>query len=208
MGQLLVVLCGGREKKTTISDSDRAVLDLKNARDRLRKFEVKLSTESKRLTDQATALLKVGKRDRALLVVKIRRLREARIADVDSQLLKLEEMVNTLEWENQQSTVIEALQAGNQALKEIHAVMTVDTVEALMDETRDAIATEQTITDLLNEGLTSDLDQQAQEEFDQLSAEMTTLDLPEAPKKAVPLPEPSGPADDVPVPQQRVAVPA
>ena len=179
-------------KRRKISESDRAVLDLKNARDRLKKYEAKLSTEQRTLTAQAQQLLVAGKRDRALLLIKLRRLRETRVSDVDASLLKLEEMVHTIEWEQQQSTVVASLKAGNAALNAIHAVMTVDSVEELMEETREALDKERAISAVLKDASRSDLDQQAQEEFDQLERDLAPQDqlptLPEAPQNKVLVP--------------------
>ena len=78
---------GGRGKgELSITDADRAILDLKNARDRLRRFQRKLEGESVALTERAAALVRAGRRDRALLLLRMRRSRAERCAQADGQL--------------------------------------------------------------------------------------------------------------------------
>jgi hypothetical protein len=87
-----------------------------------------------------------AKQDRAVLILKMKKLREGKIAEIDAQLLTLEEMVQTIEWETQSlqvsaaharprrlaptrcSQVFDALKVGNKALKDIHSIMSVEVV--------------------------------------------------------------------------------
>ncbi|KAJ1445103.1 Snf7-domain-containing protein [Pelagophyceae sp. CCMP2097] len=139
-------------KKGGVSASDRAVLDLKNARDDLRKYQTKLASESSQLTSAAAELLRAGKRDRALLTLKLRRYREEATNIVEGQLFTIEQLVNTIEWETQQSSVVSALQTGTRALRDLHAATSLESVSALMDETADALAAERALSELLGGG--------------------------------------------------------
>ena len=126
-----------KKNKGGITAQDRAVLDLKNARDRLRRFQAKLDAESEQLTKRASQLLRDGKKDRALLTLKFRRFRQDKANQVDGQLLRLEDMVSAIRWEERQSEVISALREGTDALKRLHEDM--GDVAALMDETQDQL---------------------------------------------------------------------
>ena len=136
----------GKKKKNrkkragSITAQDRAVLDLKNARDKLRRFQSKLDAESEQLTKRASQLLRDGKKDRALLTLKFRRFRQDKANQVDGQLLRLEDMVSAIRWEERQSEVISALREGTDALKALHEDM--GDVAALMDETQDQLEME------------------------------------------------------------------
>ena len=199
----------GKKKKKTkkkggITAQDRAVLDLKNARDKLRRFQAKLDAESDLLTKRAAQLLKDGKKDRALLTLKFRRFRQDKANQVDGQLLRLEDMVSAIRWEERQSEVVTALREGNEALKSLHEDM--GDVSALMDETRDQLAMEREVSALLSGETTDDADLLA--ELDAMAA--PALDLPAAPSSlpAAPVGLPAAPS---PVPErrpERVAVPA
>ncbi len=52
-----------------------------------------MRSESSRLTGQATELVQAGKKDRALLVLKMRRLREEESQKAEAQLLSVEKLV-------------------------------------------------------------------------------------------------------------------
>lgn len=52
-----------------------------------------MRAESSRLTSQATELVQAGKKDRALLVLKMRRLREEESQKAEGQLLNVEKLV-------------------------------------------------------------------------------------------------------------------
>jgi len=197
----------GKKKKKTknrggITAQDRAVLDLKNARDKLRRFQAKLDAESAQLTKRAAQLLRDGKKDRALLTLKFRRFRQDKANQVDGQLLRLEDMVSAIRWEERQSEVVTALREGNEALKSLHEDM--GDVSALMDETRDQLEMEREVSALLSGETTDDSDLLA--ELDAMAA--PSLDLPAAPSS---LPASSLPAAPSSVPErrpERVAVPA
>mmetsp|Transcript_22536 Transcript_22536/g.52169 ORF Transcript_22536/g.52169 Transcript_22536/m.52169 type:complete len:218 (+) Transcript_22536:225-878(+) len=136
--------------KAQLTQQDKAILDLKASRDRLKKYQKAMETDSAKLLKQAMALNKAGKKDRAVLCMKMKRYKEKQVGQVDAQLLTVEEMVQTIQWETETMKVVEALQEGNKALDAIHSVMSVDKVEALMDETAEAIAVQQEIDGLLS----------------------------------------------------------
>lgn len=52
-----------------------------------------MRAESSRLTAQATELVQAGRKDRALLVLKMRRLREEESQKAEGQLLNVEKLV-------------------------------------------------------------------------------------------------------------------
>jgi len=199
----------GKKKKKTkkkggITAQDRAVLDLKNARDKLRRFQATLDAESQQLTKRAAQLLKDGKKDRALLTLKFRRFRQDKANAVDGQLLRLEDMVSAIRWEERQSEVVTALREGNEALKSLHEDM--GDVSALMDETQDQLAMEREVSALLSGETADDADLLA--ELDAMAA--PALDLPAAPSSlpAAPVGLPAAPSSVPERRPERVAVPA
>ena len=178
-----------------VSDADRAVLDLKNARDGLRAFQVKLEAEAATLTATARSLLAAGKRDRALLAVRTRRFREAKVAEIDAQLLTLEQTTETLEFTARQRDVVAAIRSGTDALKELQSgALSLASVEALMDETADALEIERGVSAALANGVGADVDDDAElaAELAALEAAAETVDaaaidaaFPDAPSTAV-----------------------
>ena len=54
---------------------------------------VQLKTESEMLTSNARALIRAGKKDRAMMCLKIKKMKVQKCDEADNQLLKLTEMV-------------------------------------------------------------------------------------------------------------------
>lgn len=184
-----------KKKPRAVTAQDRAVLDLKVARDGLRRFQAQLDADAVRLTARASTLLRNGKRDRALLTLKFRRFRQDRADAVDGQLLQLEHMVSAIRWEERQGAVVRALREGTAALKALHEDM--GDVAALMDEAQDQLDAERAVSALLAGDATDDAALVAE-----LDA-MVFVDLPAAPDHAVAVP-----ARAVARRPERVAVPA
>jgi hypothetical protein len=164
----------GRRKpaapKVKVTDHDRAVLDLKVAKDKLKRYQIKMRSESLRLTEQAKELVTAGRKDRALLVLKMRRLREDEQVKAESQLMNVEQLITQIEWETQQMQVFDALKSGNQALEAIHKIMSLEEVEKLMADTADSIEYEQEISRLLSGNLSAGAEEEVMREFEELQA--------------------------------------
>lgn len=129
-------------------------------------------------------MMKEKKKDRAILFLKMKKLRENKIGEIDAQLLTLEEMVQTIEWETQSLQVFDALKSGNQALKQIHSIMSVDAVEKLMDETADAIEYQKEIDALFVDAQMDIDDDELEAELDALSQE-DEVSMPVVPETPV-----------------------
>jgi hypothetical protein len=61
-------------------------------------------------------------KDRAKLALKVKKFKEQQIQQADEHLLKVLEMLDTVEWESQQLKVFEGIKAGNSVLDAIHKV--------------------------------------------------------------------------------------
>ena len=132
-----------------------------------------------------------ARRKRPLFALRMKKFKEAQAAKVDGELLNLEQMVNNLEWSEQQLNFVETLRAGTDALKKMNQLMPIEKVEDLMDDTREAIEDQAEISQLLGENLTESDEADVLAELDSLveGEEETTgaqsVDLPVAPTGAV-----------------------
>ncbi|KAF4320940.1 hypothetical protein BBO99_00000731 [Phytophthora kernoviae] len=123
---------GTSSARSQITSKDKAILDLKNARDRLKKYQSRLDIEANQLHDSAKRLLQAGKRvrllltgflrDRAKLALKLKKYKEQQMQQADEHLIQVLGMLDTVEWETQQLQVFEGLKAGNSILNAIHKV--------------------------------------------------------------------------------------
>lgn len=64
---------------------------------------------------------------------------ENTLEKADGQLENLEKMVADMEFAQIEMDVVEGLKIGNESLKQLHALMSIDNIEALLDETREGV---------------------------------------------------------------------
>lgn len=166
----------GREREHQVNDKDRAVLELKNARDRLKKYKKKLDSESERLHEQAKDLVRAKKNDRALIILKLRKHKQQGVENVEGQLLSVLQMIEDVEWSSMNVSILKALKVGTDALNQIHSEISVDEVAALMEDTNNAIEVENQINALFAGQFTSEDDLSLLEELNQLG-EPTSTDI-------------------------------
>lgn len=81
----------------------------------------------------------------------------------------LEKLTNDLEFAQVQQQVLDGLKVGNEALKKIHEILTIDEVERIMDETREGIEKQQEIDAIISTGALS------QDDEDSVAAELEEL---------------------------------
>jgi uncharacterized NAD-dependent epimerase/dehydratase family protein len=95
--------------------------------------------ESEKLTDQAKQHIRDKRRDRALLLLKLKKMKENEVDNIDKQLITVMEMIDNIEWESINIQALKALKDGNNALNKLHSEMSYEDVVNLLDETNEAI---------------------------------------------------------------------
>ncbi|XP_041076527.1 charged multivesicular body protein 6-like [Polyodon spathula] len=177
----------GRKRRTRVTEQDRAVLQLKQQRDKLKQYQkrINLHLEKERLL--ARQLLRDGRKPKALLLLKKKRYQEQLLDKTENQISNLERMVQDIEFVQIEMKVIEGLKIGNSCLKKMHEVMSIEDVERIMEETQEGIDYQRQIDEVLAGSLT-------QEDEDAVLAELEALtqgeeeveELPEVPTEPLP----------------------
>ncbi|MES1909645.1 MAG: hypothetical protein MHM6MM_002348 [Cercozoa sp. M6MM] len=175
-----------KQKRETpaMSEQDRAVLDLKRQRDRLKKYETKIDQVAVREKEMAKLLLSQGRKDRALLCLKKKKYQEQLLERTRGQLLNVEQLVNSIEFASMQNEVFQALKDGNTCLEALNAEVDVEEVEQLMEDTADAIAYTNEVSEALGQKLSEEDEDEVNAMFAALEDEIALEDeqaLPEAP---------------------------
>ncbi|KAG9124983.1 Vacuolar protein sorting-associated protein 20 [Ceratobasidium sp. 392] len=208
---------GGNQSVPKISAQDRAIVDLKNQRDELKRYRRRIQTVLDREHTIAKESLANGNKRIALLALRRRKYQESMLQKTDGQLETLENLVSSIEFALVEKDIIFGLQQGNKVLKNIHAEMSLEDVEKLMEETAEAVAYQNEIDEMLTSRMTVDEEEAVQRELEQLQAETIGnapthepagtegVELPSVPAK-----EPTEPEREEPVrePEGRVALPA
>ncbi|KAH8161906.1 hypothetical protein CIB48_g6330 [Xylaria polymorpha] len=124
-----------------VTAQDKAILDLKNQRDKLHQYQRRIVILTDKETDIARQMIAAGDKKRALLALRRKKYQEQLLAKTDAQLAQLEQLMRNVEFALIQKDIVFGLQQGTAVLKEIHAEMGgIEHVEKLMGETADAIA--------------------------------------------------------------------
>jgi len=176
---------GTTQSTPKITAQDRAILDLKLQRDKLKQYQKKIQVVLDREHAIAKAHLAAGNKDRAVIALRQRKYQQSLLLKTDGQLETLEQLVSTIEFSLVEVSVLHGLKQGNEVLKEIHKEMSIESVEKLMDETQEAREYQREINELLANNLTADEEDAVQEELRQLEVEAigepVAVELPSVP---------------------------
>ncbi|XP_068606344.1 charged multivesicular body protein 6-like [Brachionichthys hirsutus] len=176
---------GRKSLPPRVTEHDRAVLQMKQQRDRLKQYQKRITLQQGKERLLAKQLLTDGKKEKALLLLKKKQYQDQLLHNSAIQILNLEHLIQDIEGLQRDMKVIEVLKVGNDCLKSIHESMPIEDVERLLDETQDSIEYQRQIDEMLAGALTQD-------DKDFVLAELEALiqaedaALPEVPTEPVP----------------------
>ncbi|EIW86828.1 Snf7-domain-containing protein [Coniophora puteana RWD-64-598 SS2] len=161
---------GANQSVPKITAQDRAVLDLKLQRDKLRQYQKQIQGILDREYEIARLHLAAGHKERATVALRRRKYQQGLLLKTDGQLENLEQLVSTIEFSMIEVSVLHGLKQGNDVLKQIHKEMSIESVEKLMEETAEAREYQQEIGEILSNRLTLDEEDAVQAELAELQA--------------------------------------
>ncbi|PYI25471.1 SNF7 family protein [Aspergillus indologenus CBS 114.80] len=179
---------GNANSSHKISAQDRAILDLKNQRDKLRQYQKRITVLTDRETAIARECLARDDRKRALLALRRKKYQESLLEKTDKQLEQLEQLTGQIEFALVQKDVLFGLQQGTQVLQTIHREMGgIEGVEKLMGETEEARAYQEEISQMLAGRLSREDEDEVEEELEELQRQAQgPVVLPNAPVSSLP----------------------
>ncbi|KAG5832703.1 hypothetical protein ANANG_G00293950 [Anguilla anguilla] len=193
---------GRKRRPTRVTEQDRAVLQLKQQRDKLKQYQKRISLQLDKERLLAKQLLKNGKKEKALLLLKKKRYQDQLLEKTENQISNLERMVQDIEFAQIETKVIEGLKVGNDCLKKMHEAMSIEEVERIMDETQDAIDYQRQIDDMLAGSLTQEDEDAVLAELEAIT-EAEEVELPEVPAESLPeVPEEEPEVEPEPEPER------
>lgn len=182
MGNLLT---SSKKKGPAINDTDRVILSLKTQKKKLEDQDKLINARLERYGEVARQLVGEGRRDRALLALKKKKLSEKQQEGLHSHIINLENMLMNIESTKTQSSAFAVLQKGNDELKALQAQVRLEDVQKLMDETAEAAAYQAELQEMLGQQLTDVDDQEVEAEMaalEQVVGDEEALSMPAAPK--------------------------
>ncbi|XP_072931838.1 charged multivesicular body protein 6-A-like [Epargyreus clarus] len=169
-----------------VTEQDKAVLQLKQQRDKLKQYQKKIELNLERDRQLAKKLLAENKREKAKSLLQKKRYQEKLLQNTDAQLDKLEQLTHDLEFAQVEIQVLDGLKNGNAALKKVHDILSIDEIETIMEETKEGIEKQREIDELISGQLTEEDDEAIEAE---LEAILDVKDqLPEVPTDELPTP--------------------
>lgn len=168
--------CGGSSSKSSTEkqdeEYDKAVLSVKVNRDKIKKYQARLEQDNEKEVKLAIKLAKEGKRERAKLVIKAKKAREAMINKADGMLATLQKQLNDLEQAKLTKSLADSLAQTNHVLKVMNENLTVEMVEELMDENTEHAERIKEINDLLTSNMSQQDQLDAEEEYERMLKEL------------------------------------
>ncbi|EGO05202.1 hypothetical protein SERLA73DRAFT_174200 [Serpula lacrymans var. lacrymans S7.3] len=162
---------GAIQSTPKVTAQDRAILDLKLQRDKLKQYQKKIQVILDREHEIAKSHLASGQKDRAVIALRRRKYQQGLLGKTDAQLENLEQLVSTIEFSLVEVSVLHGLKQGNEVLKEIHREMNVESVEKLLEETQEAREYQREIGELLSNQLSLDEEDAVQAELKELQSQ-------------------------------------
>uniref|UniRef100_H3CWP7 Charged multivesicular body protein 6 n=1 Tax=Tetraodon nigroviridis TaxID=99883 RepID=H3CWP7_TETNG len=190
---------GRKSRPSRVTEQDKAILQLKQQRDKLKQYQKRITLQLEKERLLAKQLLKDGRKEKALLLLKKKRYQDQLLDKTENQISNLELMVQDIEFMQIEITVIEG-KVGNDCLKSMHKSWRSRDVERILDETQESVEYQRQIDEMLAGALT-------QEDQDAVLAELEAIAqshagqeddviLPEVPTHPVPeLPPEAAKAD-------------
>ncbi|KAL6476945.1 hypothetical protein MHYP_G00154440 [Metynnis hypsauchen] len=172
-------------RPSRVTEQDRAILQLKQQRDKLRQYQKKLTLQLEKERLLARQLLKDGKKERALLLLKKKRYQDQLLDKTETQIGNIERMVQDLEFAQIEIKVLEGLKVGNDCLKKMHEVLSIEEVERIMEETHEAVEYQKQIDEILVGSLTQEDEEAVLAELEAIT-QGEDVSLPEVPTEPLP----------------------
>lgn len=144
-------LFGVRRRAPQVTAQDRAILQLKQQRDKIKIYQKKTEADLEKNKDLAIKLYQKGMIDRALIVLRRKKYMEEILNRTDKQLETLEQLVADIEYTQIEVSVVEGLKVGTEALKQLNNLMNIDDIQQMMEDNAEAAEKQREISQILRQ---------------------------------------------------------
>lgn len=166
-----------KDVKHKITEQDLAILNLKRQRDKIKVLQKRYELNTTKEKELAKKLINEGRKDRAVFCLKRKKYQEAQIDRIHGYLNTIETIISDIEMAQLSSQVIEKIAQGNEALKSLNEEYTVEEVERIMEECREAGEHQEEISSILTRGLTADDVEDVEEEYEKMIQEQLPVPI-------------------------------
>lgn len=178
-------LFGIRRRPPEVTAQDRAVLRLKQQRDKIKIYQKRTEADLAKNADLALKLFQAGLKDRAIIVMRRKKMMEDILTRTDNQLATLESMVADIEYTQIEVSVVEGLKVGTEALKQLNSLMNIDDIQQMMEDNAEAAEKQREISSILAQSAERYDEDDLLKELEKYQTDDTAAklaELPEVPK--------------------------
>jgi charged multivesicular body protein 6 len=164
-----------------ITNIDRSILNLKTQRRKLNDQRSRLEILNEKERGIVKELLEKKLRNRALLTLKKVKMQEGQMDQIDTYLLRVEELLVNIETSKETKMLFDTLRLGADALKSAQSQLSLEEVGQLAEDTADAKEYEQRLNQLMGESWTGELDDEVLQELERIEEAVFGEELPDVP---------------------------
>jgi charged multivesicular body protein 6 len=166
---------GGLNSRPKITTKDKALLELKVQRDKLKQYEKKLQAVIEKELVVAKQQLAKNNHHAARLALSKKKYQEQLLEKTGNQLMTIEQLCGTIEFALVEQEILQRLEQGNAVLTQIHNEMSLEKVEQIMDDTAEAIAYQNELQNLIGGQFTEEDEEDIMAQLDALVEEEVLL---------------------------------
>ncbi|XP_055537413.1 charged multivesicular body protein 6 [Wyeomyia smithii] len=171
MGNLFGKSTNKTKVASRVTEHDKAILQLKQQRDKLKQYQIRIELQLEKDRVLVKKCLTTGRKERARTLLRKKKYQEKLLSNADAQLETIEKLASDIEFAMVEAQVVSGLKVGNEALKKVNELLSIEEVEQILDETRESIEKQQEIDSLLNGVLTEEDEDEVLAELEQLVVE-------------------------------------
>ena len=176
-----------KSNTTKINEEERALLNCKLCRDKIKKYIKSLEKNVALKKEQAKEALKNKNRDRARFFMRQGKMYEEQIKSSDGQLQMIETQITQIENAQNQKDVFTVLKEGNAALKKLQEEVNVEKMQEIADDLDDLKDKNDELTQFFKDrGIQEneeELDDDLNKLIESVQKEDAKIDLPSANKE-------------------------
>ena len=177
-------------KNIQLSDTEKAILDCKSCRDKIKRYIKSLEQKSENSMTKVRELLQKKQRDRAKFYLKQSKLFSEQTKIADGQLETINQQISNIESTTNMNECAAVLSNGNKVLKQLQNEVNIEHWENIRDDLDELKERDDEIKEFFKEkGIEQEeLDEQCDDEINKLLEEIhgNDIDLPQVPKEKIP----------------------
>lgn len=132
-----------------ISQADKAKLELRRVRSRMRKLQAKYEAETAKFTARIKTEMRAGRKDRARMFLRLRKLRQTALSRTDDQIINLERQLASIREQEDNIKYVRSLETANSAMEELQKIMPIDYVEEVLERNQELQDINAEISDMI-----------------------------------------------------------